>query len=74
MKISAFFLLAAAFGSASASSHAAAIDMSTDIDVNSELGSLIMSKARSLEQNNNNYMSWVSGYSIRFQECFVSSD
>ena len=72
MKISAFFLLAAVFGSVSASSHLAAIDMSTDIDASSELGSLIMSKARSLEQNNNNYMSWVSGYSIRFQECFVS--
>jgi hypothetical protein len=73
MKISTFFLATAVIGSVSASQHAA-IDLDTgDIDASSELGSLIMSKARALEQNNNNqYMNWVSGYSIKFQQCFVS--
>lgn len=73
MKISTLFLAtAAAIGSVSASQHAS-IDLDTgDIDASSELGSLIMSKARALEQNNQQYMSWVSGYSIKFQQCFVS--
>lgn len=76
MKTSTFFLAtAAAIGSVSASQHAA-IDLDTgDIDASSALGSLIMSKARALEQNNNQqYMSWVSGYSIKFQQCFASSN
>lgn len=67
-----FLATAAAIGSVSASQHAS-IDLDTgDIDASSELGSLIMSKARALEQNNQQYMSWVSGYSIKFQQCFGS--
>ena len=79
MKIPAFSFLATfaaiAVGTATASQHAA-IDLDTgDIDASSKLGSLIMSKARALNNNNNNnnaYYSWVSGYSIKFQQCFVS--
>jgi hypothetical protein len=75
MKIPAFYFLVslAAIGSASAIQHAVDLDTG-DIDASSDLGSMIMSKARLLNNNNNNnmYYSWVSGYSIKFQQCFVS--
>ncbi|KAL3798253.1 hypothetical protein HJC23_000167 [Cyclotella cryptica] len=78
MKIPAFSFLATF---AAAASQHAAIDLDTgDIDASSQLGSLIMSKARALNNNNNNnnnndvYYSWVSGYSIKFQQCFASSN
>jgi hypothetical protein len=75
MKIPAFSFLVslAAIGSASAIQHAVDLDTG-DIDASSDLGSMIMSKARLLNNNNNNnmYYSWVSGYSIKFQQCFVS--
>ena len=73
MKISSLFAATVvAIGSVSASQHDVIDVENGDIDASSPLGNLIMSKARALEQNNQ-YTSWVSGYSIKFQQCFVSS-
>ena len=71
MILQAFSFLLLAAGGASAS-HEAAIDLSTgDIAANSDLGRALLSKARSLGNNNNNNYdySWVSNYSIKFQQC-----
>ena len=73
-------LLAVAGAAASSSFHQdAAIDLSSteDIAANSKLGSMIMSKARQLNNNNNNNnydMTWVSGYSIKFQQCTATDN
>jgi len=56
------------------------IDLSTgDIPANSELGNRILSKARALNNNNNNKnynydYSWVTGYSIKFNQCTTTSN
>ena len=52
----------------------AALDLSNaDIPANSKLGNRILSKARALDGNNNDY-TWVAGYSIKFDKCVTSQD
>ncbi|KAL7475538.1 hypothetical protein ACHAW6_001449 [Cyclotella cf. meneghiniana] len=67
------FLLSAITASA-----ATQVDTS-DIPANSKMGSRLLSKARVLNNNNNNNnqngdITWISGYSLKFEKCATSND
>jgi len=57
-----------------ASATAMELDTERDIPATSALGSRILSKSRMLEGNNQDYTSWVAGYSIKFDRCISSAN
>jgi hypothetical protein len=61
----ALSLIAAAFGAASAAKD---ITPGASIAADSKMGTHLLSQARRLDDNNENFQ-WVSGYSIKFQGC-----
>ena len=68
------------FLSAVTASTATQVDTS-DIPANSKMGSRLLSKARILNNNNNNNnnnqngdITWISGYSLKFEKCATSND
>eukprot|EP00804_Cyclotella_cryptica_P029510 CCRYP_011309-RA/>CCRYP_011309-RA protein AED:0.05 eAED:0.05 QI:216/1/1/1/1/0.66/3/1144/127 len=66
--------ITALFLSAISASTATQVDTS-DIPASSKMGSRLLSKARMLENNNNNGdISWISGYSLKFEKCATSND
>jgi len=71
------FLLLSTAAMASSFHDKTAIDLVStgDIAADSKLGSMVLSQARQLNNNDNNYdMTWVSGYSIKFQQCTATHD
>ncbi|KAL3796418.1 hypothetical protein HJC23_004215 [Cyclotella cryptica] len=49
------------------------LSIDAEISATSQIGRTLLSKARSLENNNADF-SWVSGYSIKFVKCATSQD
>ncbi|KAL3765449.1 hypothetical protein ACHAWO_011531 [Cyclotella atomus] len=57
-------------------SSASAMELATpDVSASSKIGARLLSKARQLENNNKNGdITWISGYSLKFQKCATSKD
>jgi hypothetical protein len=52
-----------------------AMELATpDVSAASKMGSRLLSKARKLEGNNKGDITWISGYSLKFQKCATSKD
>ena len=64
----------AALSLVSAATASMQIDTS-DIAASSKMGGRLLSKARALNNNNNNQdITWISGYSLKFEKCATSND
>lgn len=71
MKLSVALLLA----TASAVSARKNVDLSNvDLKADSKVGNRLLSKARRLDNNANEVMTWVAGYSLKFHSCVASQD
>jgi Na+-transporting NADH:ubiquinone oxidoreductase subunit NqrA len=57
-------------------SSASAMELATpDVSASSKIGARLLSKARQLENNNKDGdITWISGYSLKFQKCATSKD
>ncbi|KAL7553238.1 hypothetical protein ACHAWF_016499 [Thalassiosira exigua] len=53
---------------------AAGTAAASSIDADSKVGKHLLSRARRLDGEGNNDMSWASGYSLRFEKCATSSE
>lgn len=56
-------------------SSASAMELATpDVSASSKIGARLLSKARQLEGNKDGDITWISGYSLKFQKCATSKD